>query len=78
MATCNRMAAIQPENEISKERQLWEQGKQLFWFFYSNMCDIPYLLDKCTLDKMPERSKIIENISTLFSLTLVSIKFRKK
>ena len=42
------------------------------------MCDIPYLLDKCTLDKMPERSKIIENIGTLFSLTLVSIKFRKK
>ena len=78
MATCNTMAAIQPENEISKERQLWGQGKQLFWFFYSNMCDIPYLLDKCTLDKMPERSKIIENISTLFSLTLVSIKFRKK
>ena len=27
---------------------------------------------------MPERNKIIKNISTLFSLNFVSIKFRKK
>ena len=38
-----------------------------------------YFLDKCTLDKMRERSKIIKNILTLFSLKFVSIiKFRKK
>ena len=40
------------------------------------MCDIPLI--KCTLDKMPERSKIIKNISTLFSINLVSIKCREK
>ena len=40
------------------------------------MCDIPLI--KCTLDKMPERRKIITNISTLFSINLVSIKFREK
>ena len=36
-----------------------------------------YLI-KCTLDKIPERGKIIKNISTLFSINLVSIKFREK
>ena len=36
-----------------------------------------YLI-KCTLDKMPERSKIIKNISTLFSVNLVSIKLCEK
>ena len=40
------------------------------------MCDIPLI--KCTLDKMPERSKIIKNFSTLFSINLVSIKCREK
>ena len=39
-------------------------------FFYSNMYSI-----KCTLDKIPERSKIIKNNSTLFSINLVSINF---
>ena len=42
------------------------------------MCDIPIYLIKCTLDKIPERSKIIKNISTLFSFNLVSIKFCEK
>ena len=40
------------------------------------MCDIPLI--KCTLDKIPERSKIITNFSTLFSINLLSIKCREK
>ena len=35
---------------------------------------IMYLI-KGTLDKIPERSKIIKNNSTLFSINLVSIEF---
>ena len=29
-------------------------------FFYNNKCDMSYLLDKCTLDKMRERSIVIK------------------
>ena len=70
---------IQSGNKISKNRQLWGQGKQLFYFFFTVICVTYHIyLIKCTLDKMPERSKIIKNISTLFSVNLVSIKFCEK
>ena len=70
---------IQSGNKISKNRQLWGQGKQLFYFFFTVICVTYHIyLIKCTLDKMPERSKIIKNISTLFSVNLVSIKLCEK
>ena len=70
---------IQSGNKISKNRQLWGQGKQLFYFFFTVICVTYHIyLIKCTLDKMPERSKIIKNISTLFSVNLVNIKFCEK
>ena len=71
---------IQSGNKmISKNRQLWGQGKQLFYFFFTVICVTYHIyLIKCTLDKMPGGSKIIKNISTLFSVNLVSIKLCEK
>ena len=49
------------------------------YIFFTVICVTYHIyLIKCTLDKMPERSKIIKNISTLFSINLVSIKVREK
>ena len=46
------------------------------FFFLTDICLTYHIyLIKCTLDKIPERSKIIKNITTLFSINLVSIKF---
>ena len=48
-------------------------------FFLTVICVTYHIcLIKCTLDEIPERSKIIANISTLFSFNLTSIKFREK
>ena len=73
---CNNVA-----RKGSSEDKVNKSSIYLFiYFFFTVICVTYHIFDlnKCTLDKIQKRSKIIKNISTLFSLNCVSIKFCEK
>ena len=74
---CNNVA-----RKGSSEDKVNKSSIYLFiYFFILTVICVTYhiiYLNKCTLDKIQKRSKIIKNISTLFSLNCLSIKFCEK
>ena len=78
-----RQGKLQDNNNNTIRKQVPRKGSSEIKvnnssnFFNSHVWHTIIYLIKCTLDKMPERSKIIKNISALFSLNFIKLNFVK-